>query len=193
MRADQPAKKKILRTAAKLFQQQGYHATGLNQIVAESGAPKGSLYYYFPGGKEELAIAAIGLIRDEIEERLRKFLGTIADPAEAIQTLLERMVLEFDQPEYIIHCTVSLLTLEVSLVSEPLRRACMESGEAWERVFADKLEQSGYSQDRARRLGVLLQSMIDGAMISSLGKRDMEPLRCVAEQIPFLLHGGACI
>ena len=170
MKAEQPAKNRILITAAKLFQQQGYHATGLNQIVAESGAPKGSLYYYFPGGKEELAVAAIGLIRDEIEGRLRKFLSTIDDPVEAIRALIGQMAREFDQPEYIIHCTVSLLTLEVSLVSEPLRRACMESGEAWERVFAEKLEQSGYDGERARKLGVLIQSMIDGAMIASLGK-----------------------
>lgn len=193
MKAEQPAKNRILITAAKLFQQQGYHATGLNQIVAESGAPKGSLYYYFPGGKEELAVAAIGLIRDEIEGRLRKFLSTIDDPVEAIRALIGQMAREFDQPEYIIHCTVSLLTLEVSLVSEPLRRACMESGEAWERGFAEKLEQSGYDGERARKLGVLIQSMIDGAMIASLGKGDMEPLRCVAEQIPLILRGGACI
>ena len=49
---EQPAKNRILITAARLFQQQGYHATGLNQIVVESGTPKGSLYYYYPGGKE---------------------------------------------------------------------------------------------------------------------------------------------
>ena len=91
MKAEQPAKNRILITAAKLFQQQGYHATGLNQIVAESGAPKGSLYYYFPGGKEELAVAAIGLIRDEIEGRLRKFLSTIDDPVEAIRALIGQM------------------------------------------------------------------------------------------------------
>ncbi len=190
MKADQPAKNRILMTAARLFQQQGYHATGLNQIVAESGAPKGSLYYYFPGGKEELAVAAIGLIRDEIGERIRHFLAGIDDPAEAIQALIREMVKEFDRPEYIIHCTVSLLTLEVSLLSEPLRRACMESVEAWERAFAAKLEQGGYEANRSRTLGTLIQCMIDGAMISSLGKRSMEPLLHLAEQIPLLLHGG---
>ena len=190
MKADQPAKNRILMTAARLFQQQGYHATGLNQIVAESGAPKGSLYYYFPGGKEELAIAAIGLIRDEIGERISGFLAGIGEPSEAIQSLIWEMVKEFDKPEYIIHCTVSLLTLEVSLLSEPLRLACMECVGAWERAFAQKLEQSGCETERSRKLGTLIQSMIDGAMISSLGKRSMEPLLHVADQIPLLLHGG---
>nr|WGD98073.1 TetR/AcrR family transcriptional regulator [Bacillus safensis] len=47
-------KDKIIQTAALLLRKQGYHATGLNQIIRESGTPKGSLYYYFPNGKEEL-------------------------------------------------------------------------------------------------------------------------------------------
>ncbi|MBP3509733.1 TetR/AcrR family transcriptional regulator [Oscillibacter sp.] len=188
---EQPAKNRILITAARLFQQQGYHATGLNQIVVESGTPKGSLYYYYPGGKEELAIAAIGLIRDEIRERISRFLAGIDGPAEAIQSLIREMAKEFDKPEYIIHCTVSLMTLEVSLLSEPLRLACMECVEAWERAFAEKLEQSGCEAEHSRKLGIMIQSMIDGAMISSLGKRNMEPLLYVAEQIPLLLHGGA--
>ncbi len=190
MKTEQPTKNRILMTAARLFQQQGYHATGLNQIVADSAAPKGSLYYYFPGGKEELAIAAIGLIRDEIGKRIRRFLAGIDDPTEAIQSLIKEMIKEFDRPEYIIHCTVSLLTLEVSLLSEPLRLACMECVEEWEHAFIEKLERNGYDAERSKKLGTLIQSMIDGAMISSLGKRSMEPLLHVAEQIPLLLHRG---
>lgn len=185
---ESPAKVRILVTAAKLFQKQGYHATGLNQIVAESGAPKGSLYYYFPNGKEELAVAAIGLIRDEIEGRIRQFLARVDDPAAAIQAMIRAMAQEFERPEYIIHCTVSLLTLEVSLLSDPLRLACMACAEAWEGAIAEKLEQGGFDREQARKLGAMLQSMIDGAMISTLGKRSKEPLLYMAEQIPLLLQ-----
>src|SRR5579862_4730019 len=49
----------FVRTTAELLQRQGYAASGLNEIVARSGAPRGSLYFHFPGGKEELAVAAI--------------------------------------------------------------------------------------------------------------------------------------
>ena len=62
------SKNNIIATAARLFAKQGYHGTGLNQITQESGAPKGSLYYYFPKGKEELAIACVDLLRRRLKK-----------------------------------------------------------------------------------------------------------------------------
>lgn len=41
----------MLESAAELFHAQGYHATGLNQVVTASGALKGSLYFHFPGAR----------------------------------------------------------------------------------------------------------------------------------------------
>ena len=63
-------KESLVRTAMRLFRRQGYASTGLNQILAESAAPKGSLYHYFPGGKEELAVAAVELAGSMIRELL---------------------------------------------------------------------------------------------------------------------------
>jgi AcrR family transcriptional regulator len=53
------ARDQIISKTCELFENQGYHATGINQIVKESGAPKGSIYYYFPDGKEEIALEAV--------------------------------------------------------------------------------------------------------------------------------------
>ena len=52
-------RQRMLDTAAELFHTQGYHATGLNQLISVGGAPKGSLYFHFPGGKEQLAAEAL--------------------------------------------------------------------------------------------------------------------------------------
>ena len=189
MKDQQPVRAKILEMAARLFQSQGYSAMTMSQVLQECGAPKGSLYYYFPQGKEQLAIEAIGLIRQKIEEQIRRYLAKIEDPVEAIQALINATAAELEQPENIIFCTVSLLTLEVSLVSEPLRKACQATNAAWEQAFVEKLEQGGYAPDRAGELGALVQVMIDGAIISSMGRKDTLPLRRAAAAIPTLLKG----
>ena len=62
---------RILLTMARLIEKQGYHATGLNEIIRESGAPKGSVYYYFPGGKEQIGAEAILEAGKIIAARLR--------------------------------------------------------------------------------------------------------------------------
>lgn len=49
------ARAKAIATAERLFRCQGFAATGVAQIIAESGAPKGSFYFHFPGGKDQLA------------------------------------------------------------------------------------------------------------------------------------------
>ncbi|UUZ80779.1 TetR/AcrR family transcriptional regulator [Paenibacillus sp. P26] len=53
------ARERLIQATSNLIELQGYHATGLNQIIKEGGAPKGSLYYYFPNGKEELVAESV--------------------------------------------------------------------------------------------------------------------------------------
>ena len=64
----------IIDTASALLERQGYAATGLNQIVRESGAPKGSLYHYFPGGKDEIAVESLQQGAQAVAERIREAL-----------------------------------------------------------------------------------------------------------------------
>lgn len=187
--SSQEVRENILKTAARLFQRQGYHATGLNQIVQESGAPKGSLYYYFPGGKEALAVAAITWTKTVIEEKIRRFLATEDRPVEAVQALVRATAEAVSDIESIIPCTISLLSLEMSLSSEPIRQACAATMDAWGSAFAEKLE--GVCGTDAPRMGALIQILIDSALIRSLTQKSVEPLFQVADEIPLLL-GTLC-
>src|SRR3954453_12156456 len=54
-----PSRERLLDSAVDLLQRQGYHGTGLNELLERSGAPRGSLYHYFPGGKEQMGAEAI--------------------------------------------------------------------------------------------------------------------------------------
>ncbi|NBC28744.1 MAG: TetR family transcriptional regulator, partial [Spirochaetes bacterium] len=72
----QHPKERFLEATARLLERQGYQSTGLNQVVRESGAPKGSLYYYFPGGKEELVADAVRHAAAPVTDRIRAAMDT---------------------------------------------------------------------------------------------------------------------
>ena len=78
----------MIRTAAGLFRAQGYHATGLNQVLAEGGLPKGSLYFHFPGGKEQLAVESLHLAGEELCAAMAAVLASTPDPATALERIL---------------------------------------------------------------------------------------------------------
>src|SRR5947209_13630337 len=78
------SKGKTLTAAAKLFRQQGYHGTALHDILAASGAPRGSLYFHFPRGKEEIAEGAVALG----DQAVRAFIVQVADASRSAETFV---------------------------------------------------------------------------------------------------------
>jgi TetR/AcrR family transcriptional repressor of lmrAB and yxaGH operons len=181
------SREKILQTASRLFQLQGYHATGLNQIIKESGSPKGSLYHYFPNGKEELAIEAVKYTSIYIETKLQGFMDEVPDPIGAIQAFIHETANQFNNPQNIEGIPVGLLASETALISEPLRMVCVESFKKWETIIAKKLIQNGFKNEQAIKVGMLLNSMIEGGIVLSLANKDKTHLLTIAETIPLLL------
>lgn len=186
---------RIVRAATRLFQLKGYHATGLNEILRESNAPKGSLYYYFPNGKEELALESIELTKVFVEETIRKRLSMIEDPAESIKNAIQEMAdfIDMEENEKISFkstkkVSVNLVALETSSSNENLRKACESAFDAWQNVYAEKLIQGGFTRQEAQKLSMVIQSMIEGAIVMSLTKKSDVPFFEVAETIPSILR-----
>ncbi|AGK53374.1 TetR/AcrR family transcriptional regulator [Bacillus sp. 1NLA3E] len=178
---------KLLSTASRLFQLQGYHGTGLNQITKESGAPKGSLYHYFPNGKEELAIEAVKLTSAFVSKNIKESLKQIEDPVIAIQNFIETMALRFENERSMVGVPIAAVALETSHSSELLRKACQEAYESFQNEFTQKLINSGFDQQKASELGIVINSLIEGAFLLSFTRGDSKPLLLIAKQIPVLL------
>ncbi len=77
-------REQILQTTCEFLEKQGYHSTGLNEIVKESGVPKGSLYYYFPEGKEQITAEAVLQSGQVVSQRIRTGLAGNNNAAKAI-------------------------------------------------------------------------------------------------------------
>src|SRR5271163_1931015 len=105
---------RVLDTAGQLFRVQGFHATGLDEVLKQSGTPKGSLYHYFPGGKDQLAIDALGYVAGRLEQRMSMLLASSDDPVKALRTLFDFIVQNFAESDFRDGCPIAAVTLDVA-------------------------------------------------------------------------------
>ncbi|WP_211749276.1 TetR/AcrR family transcriptional regulator [Paenibacillus sp. Marseille-Q4541] len=187
MNSKNDSRENILAAATRLFHLQGYHATGLNQILKESGAPKGSLYYHFPNGKEQLAIEAVHMMADFVEADIKKSMNQEISAVTGIQNHIFKMADCFNKVDTLEGIPIGIVAAETSLISEPLRLACLAAFEKWEELYRVSLIKEGFEPDRACKLSVLINNMIEGAITRSLTNKNGQPLQVVAEYIPILL------
>ena len=186
-------KDKILETATRLFYFQGFHGTGLNQIIKESGCPKGSLYHYFPEGKEQLAEEAIVLSKRRIGNVIQHYMSEFEEAEQALNAHIVAMAELFDLDnglEEYSHTIMpfGLLAAESAFMNERLRKACGDTYKYWESIYYTKLIANGFNDEAAVTLSKTVSALIEGAVTLSLSQRSNEPLRVISTVIPSLLQ-----
>jgi TetR/AcrR family transcriptional repressor of lmrAB and yxaGH operons len=177
----------IINAAVKLFRQKGYSGTRLNDVVEESQAPKGSLYYYFPAGKASIAIAAI----EEAGRRVVVTLLTLAAQSNSAGELLKAHARLLSgwmrKSRFRDGCPITTVLLELA----PEHRGVAEAGRrayaARIAVLRDKLVADGIPRPRADRIAVLCTSALQGALIQARIERSGAPLEVAAEELARML------
>ncbi|MEM7800902.1 MAG: TetR/AcrR family transcriptional regulator [Chloroflexota bacterium] len=181
-------RQKILAKTSDLLERQGYHATGLNQIVKESSTPRGSIYYYFPDGKEELAVEAVSQRMDQMATFARHALNQKEDAVEAIVSFIELVAANMVKSNCCTGAPIAAVALETSNISEPIRNACAVGYQKLQDVFSAKLVMGGFTTDDAHSLASTLNSSFEGAMIMCRTRQDAEPLYHMAQNMRILLE-----
>ena len=174
---------KIIETTSHLLETQGYHATGLSQIVQDSGTPKGSLYYYFPGGKEELAAEALKRTGALLAVRIRQGLSKRTDAAEAVCRFVLVIAQSAKASGFSTGGPLMTVALETATSSPRLNAACREAYQQLQAAFAEKLVRCGYPSARAAELAIFINAAIEGGIILSRTTHSAEPLRRVAKEL----------
>ncbi len=178
----------ILETASRLFQRQGYNGTGINQIIEESGTPKGSLYYHFPNGKEEIAIEAIQLVKEKILEQTKIDLLSANDVTSAFQQHINNIADFYDTEDVTEWLKIGLLASETASSHETLRLSCETAFTEGQKLYADILKEHGYEKNFAQELAVTINALLEGATTISLTRKSGDTLRVIANIIPTLLE-----
>ncbi|GAA5062465.1 TetR/AcrR family transcriptional regulator [Nocardia callitridis] len=184
---------KLLDATRALIEKRGYYGAGLNQIIETSGAPRGSLYYHFPSGKDQIVAEAVAQAGAEIAAALSatedgdsptaptEGRGS-ADLATDLLTVLGNRL---EATGWAAGCPVAQVTLDIAATSDQIQAKCAAAYESWERAIRDRL--AAEQRPDAEDLATSLLAMVEGGLLLARAKRSRAPLEQVGRVIRSML------
>lgn len=177
----------IIRAAAKLFRQQGYSQTGLNDILVVSKAPKGSLYHYFPKGKEQLGEEALRFSAERAVEALSALRAEHKSAPALLIAYANQLSEWMNESGYRDGCPMATTILETVPQFASLTAAAAEGFAAWTEVFEQALLADGAKSEDARRLARLTVAVLEGSLIQARVEQSGSPIIESAQEIAALM------
>lgn len=169
------SRSRMIHAASELFGQRGYHATAFSDVIEGSGAPRGSIYFHFPGGKHELAQEATALAGDEIEVAVAEAATQAIDPGSLIRVLAEGMVQRLEASDYRHGCSIATMVLELAPYDEELTVEFDAVFVRWRAALVGCFEAWGITTENGVALADLVMAAFEGALIVSRAARSPEP------------------
>jgi AcrR family transcriptional regulator len=176
-------RERIVAATIELLRRYGFNGTSLKQVSVASGATIGSIYHFFPGGKEELVAAAL---RSAGATYLELFIA-IADAA----TDIRRAVTDFFQgaaavlaaTDYLDLCPIGTVAGEIASSNDALRIAAAEIFDSWTTEMRSRLVSAGVTARRASDLSVFVVATLEGGFMLARTHRSPEPLLAAGRQV----------
>ncbi|MEZ5205382.1 MAG: TetR/AcrR family transcriptional regulator [Acidimicrobiales bacterium] len=169
-------RQRMIRSTARLIRRQGYYGTGLNDIVAEADAPKGSLYFHFPGGKVQLAAEALDLFGTNVERMLADGIVELGSASAAVAAYLDRVADGFDARGTGNGCAIAVVAAEAAPSEPALAEATSRALRLWTDGLTRQLVNEGHPELQAHALATTAIAAIEGAIL--LGPARARAPRC---------------
>lgn len=176
---------KLIQSAIRLFREKGYAASGLSEILKLSGAPKGSLYYYFPGGKEELAAAALESAGRVVADTLRTLAANAKTPADFVAGYCTLLAGWMEASNFKAGCPITTTILETVPQNARLARFARQVFSSWQAIIAAVYSDAGMDEKSAHERAGFVIAAIEGALIQSRVEASASPIhrvcKCMAD------------
>jgi TetR/AcrR family transcriptional regulator, lmrAB and yxaGH operons repressor len=173
---------RFLQTAVRLLHQRGYEGMSLNELIAESGAPRGSLYHHFPGGKDQLVREATLHGIAQVDAFLRDCFAPERDPVTGVRSYATEAARELSESGFIFGCPVAPLILD-GIGEGELSVICRNALESWQQMIAARFRAAGLTDVRAASFATLVVSAVEGALLMARALHDSRPLLQVGDEL----------
>lgn len=174
---------RMIETTARLLQHRGYHGTALSDILAASASPRGSLYFHFPGGKDQLVIEATRLAVERTSNYLREIVASAEGPAEVVGAFFEGAAALLVETDYTFGCPVAPVILDAPDALPELQEICRQALEEWVGLFRDAFRDAGIPEARSHALALLVESAMEGLLLITRAYRDTSAMSVVAAEL----------
>lgn len=181
---------RMIETTARLLQHRGYYGTSLSDILAASEAPRGSLYFHFPGGKDQLVIEATRAAVELATTELCRTLAAASGPGAAARAYAEAAARLMEASGYTFGCPVAPVILDAAGGLDELEALCRATFARWTGLFRDALAAAGMGAVRAEAMALVIVAAIEGALLLARARRDCTPMLQIAAELEVLVNAA---
>lgn len=179
---------RIIVATNELFRRHGYNGTSLSQISEASSATIGSIYHFFPGGKEALAVAVVETTGAVYRELFESIVAEAENPAAAYIDFFAGAAAVLEESDFIDPCPIGTIAREVANTSEPLRQAAKSAFDSWIAAAQRHLTAAGILTDVANELAAVFVSTVEGVFVLSRTQRTTAPLTAAGRHLAALVE-----
>jgi TetR/AcrR family transcriptional regulator, lmrAB and yxaGH operons repressor len=183
MEKDRDSRAKAIEGAERLFRTQGYAATGLTQILEESGAPKGSFYFHFPEGKRQLAREVLDVYGARVLAGVRALAAKHSEPASFIRAVGKAMAMEMEATDWTLGCAAQNLAIELAPGDREFADALTKTFAGWTSVITDAIRAAYPSRAVAERRATAILAALEGAKTLARTSRSATPFDAVIDMV----------
>jgi AcrR family transcriptional regulator len=177
-------RERMVISAAMLIRERGAHATAISDVLEHSGAPRGSAYHYFPGGRTQLLCEAVDYAGEHVAAIVTEADGSL----ELLDTLIDKYRQQLLSSDFRAGCPVVAVAVEAGEEQDrdrmtPVTERAAAVFDRWTDLIAQRFIADGIPPDRAGELAVLATSAIEGAILLARVRRELTPLDVVHHQL----------
>ncbi len=177
-------RERMVVSAALLIRERGAHATAISDVLQHSGAPRGSAYHYFPGGRTQLLCEAV----DYAGEHVGAIIAEAGGSLELLDTLIDTYRRQLLDSDFRAGCPVVAVSVESGDEQDrermvPVTERAAAVFDRWTGLIAQRFIADGIQADQADELAVLATAALEGAIVLARVRRDPTPLDLVHRQL----------